>query len=109
MEDRMKIVCITPFLVREWRTMLFVRIETDDGIEVVGEARLTSREVSVEALATLLVGRGAMRTEHHWKTRRANGRADPSAGRNRRAGCRGGGRWCGRDCQGGHHSIEDIP
>ena len=66
----MKIVRITPFLVREWRTMLFVRIETDEGIEGVGEAGLTSREVSVagmiEALAALLVGQDAMRTEHHW-------------------------------------------
>ncbi len=68
----MKIVRVTPYLVREWRTMLFVRIETDAGIEGIGEAGLTSREVSVagmiEALATLLVGQDAMRSEHHWQT-----------------------------------------
>ena len=67
----MKITAVTPYLVKEWRTMLFVKIETDEGITGIGEAGLTSREQGVagfiEALATLIVGQDAMRSEHLWQ------------------------------------------
>ena len=67
----MKITAITPFLVKEWRTMLFVRVETDEGITGIGEAGLTSREQAVAgmivALAPLIVGEDAMRSEHLWQ------------------------------------------
>ncbi len=67
----MKIVSVTPFLVREWRTMLFVRVETDEGIVGIGEGGLTSREQGVagivEALAPLLIGQDPMRSEHLWQ------------------------------------------
>ncbi len=67
----MKITAVTPVLVKEWRTMLFVRVETDEGITGIGEAGLTSREQGVagivDALATLVVGEDAMRSEHLWQ------------------------------------------
>src|SRR5690606_24151121 len=67
----MKIVSVTPYLVKEWRTMLFVKVETDEGIVGIGEGGLTSREQGVagivEALAPLLVGADPMRTEHLWQ------------------------------------------
>ncbi len=67
----MKIVSVTPYLVKEWRTMLFVRVETDEGIVGIGEGGLTSREWGVEgvirALEPLLVGEDAMRSEHLWQ------------------------------------------
>ena len=51
--------------------MLFVRVETDEGIDGIGEAGLTSREWAVkgmlDALAPLLVGEDPMRTEHLWQ------------------------------------------
>ena len=42
----MKIVSITTYLVKEWRTMLFVKVETDEGIIGIGEGGLTSRELA---------------------------------------------------------------
>ena len=67
----MKITAVTPFLAKEWRTMLFVRVETDEGITGIGEAGLTSREQAVAgmivALAPLIVGEDAMRSEHLWQ------------------------------------------
>lgn len=67
----MKIVAITPYLVKEWRTMLFVKVETDEGIIGIGEGGLTSRELGVagviESLAPLLVGQDPMRSEHLWQ------------------------------------------
>ena len=67
----MKITKVTPYLVKEWRTMLFVRVDTDEGITGIGEAGLTSREQAqagmVEALSTLVVGQDPMRTEHLWQ------------------------------------------
>jgi L-alanine-DL-glutamate epimerase-like enolase superfamily enzyme len=67
----MKITAVTPYLVKEWRTMLFVKVETDEGVTGIGEAGLTSREQGVagiiEALATLVVGQDAMRSEHLWQ------------------------------------------
>jgi len=67
----MKITAVTPILVKEWRTMLFVKVETDEGITGIGEAGLTSREEGVAgiiaALATQIVGQDAMRSEHLWQ------------------------------------------
>src|SRR5690606_25807735 len=67
----MKIVAVTPYLVKEWRTMLFVKVETDEGIVGIGEGGLTSREGGVagiiDALAPLLIGQDAMRSEHLWQ------------------------------------------
>lgn len=67
----MKITAVTPILVREFRTMLFVKVETDEGITGIGEAGLTSREWGVEgvvrALAPLLAGEDPMRSEHLWQ------------------------------------------
>ncbi len=67
----MKITAVTPILVKEWRTMLFVKVETDEGIVGIGEAGLTSREDGVagivRALAPLIVGEDAMRSEHLWQ------------------------------------------
>lgn len=67
----MKITRITPYLLKEWRTMLFVKVETDEGIVGIGEAGLTSREQGVagiiEALTPLLVGADPMRSEHLWQ------------------------------------------
>lgn len=51
--------------------MLFVRVDTDEGITGIGEAGLTSREQAqggmIEALAHLIVGHDPMRTEHLWQ------------------------------------------
>lgn len=68
----MKITDIKPFLLKEWRTLLLVVIETDEGIYGLGEAGLTSREYAVEgmieALKSLLIGEDPFRIEHHWQT-----------------------------------------
>jgi len=67
----MKITSVTAHLVKEWRTMLFVKVETDEGITGIGEGGLTSREEGVagiiSALAPLLVGEDPMRSEHLWQ------------------------------------------
>ncbi|MBK8086451.1 MAG: galactonate dehydratase [Devosia sp.] len=67
----MKITKVTPILVKEWRTMLFVKIETDEGITGVGEAGLTSREKAVagmvDALGPLVIGQDPFRSEHLWQ------------------------------------------
>jgi len=67
----MKITKVTPYPVKEWRTMLFVKVETDEGITGIGEAGLTSREGGqagiMRALAALIVGQDPMRTEHLWQ------------------------------------------
>ncbi|WP_169196928.1 galactonate dehydratase [Devosia sp. MC1541] len=67
----MKITKITTYLIKEWRTMLFVKVETDEGIIGVGEAGLTSREQGVagiiEALEPMLIGADPMRSEHLWQ------------------------------------------
>jgi len=68
----MKITGIKTYLLKEWRTMLFVVVETDAGITGLGESGLTSREYAVEGmikdLESLLVGQDAARIEHHWQT-----------------------------------------
>ncbi len=67
----MKITSVTAHLVKEWRTMLFVKVETDEGLIGIGEGGLTSREEGVagiiRALAPLLVGEDPMRSEHLWQ------------------------------------------
>ena len=68
----MKIKNITTHLLKEWRTMLFVVVETDDGTIGIGESGLTSREYAVagmvDHLKTLLIGENAFDIEHHWQT-----------------------------------------
>ena len=68
----MIITDIKTILVKEWRTMLFVMVETDAGIYGLGESGLTSRELAVDGmikhLKTLLIGRDPARIEHHWQT-----------------------------------------
>lgn len=68
----MKITKVTPYLLNEWRTMLFVVIETDEGITGLGESGLTSRELAVagmiEHLESLLVGKNPFEIERHWQT-----------------------------------------
>jgi galactonate dehydratase len=68
----MKIKNITTHLLKEWRTMLFVIVETDDGTIGIGESGLTSREFAVagmiDHLKTLLIGENAFDIEHHWQT-----------------------------------------
>ncbi|WDR03121.1 hypothetical protein PSQ19_02690 [Devosia algicola] len=67
----MKIVAVKPYLVKDWRTLLFVKVETDEGIVGIGEGGLTSREWGVagivEALEPLLLGADPMRSEHLWQ------------------------------------------
>ncbi|MEM9633523.1 MAG: galactonate dehydratase [Pseudomonadota bacterium] len=68
----MIITDIKTFLLKEWRTMLFVLVETDEGVYGIGESGLTSREYAVEGmvrdLKSLLVGQDPFRIEHHWQT-----------------------------------------
>lgn len=68
----MKITGIKTFLLKEWRTMLFVVVETDEGITGLGESGLTSREYAVQGmvrdLESLLIGQDPFRIEHHWQT-----------------------------------------
>ena len=67
----MKITKVTPYLVKERRTMLFVRVDTDEGITGIGEGGLTSREPGqagvVESLADLVIGENPFRIEHLWQ------------------------------------------
>ena len=69
---RMIITDIKTLLLKEWRTMLFVVVETDQGIYGIGESGLTSREYAVEGmirdLKSLLIGQDPFRIEHHWQT-----------------------------------------
>jgi galactonate dehydratase len=54
------------------RNVLFVVVETDEGIEGIGESGLISRELAVmgaiEHLRPLLVGQDPQRIEHLWQT-----------------------------------------
>ena len=67
----MKISDIKVYLCKEWRTFLFVVVETDEGIYGVGESGLTSREKAVagaiEHLTPILIGQDPFRTEHLWQ------------------------------------------
>jgi L-alanine-DL-glutamate epimerase-like enolase superfamily enzyme len=69
---RMKITSIETYPV--WggeRNLLFVVVETDEGIHGVGEAGLTGRELAVtgaiEHFVPLLRGEDPFRTEHLWQ------------------------------------------
>lgn len=67
----MKITDITVYLAKEWRTFLFVVIDTDEGIYGLGEAGITGRELAVqgaiEHFKPLLIGQDPFRTEHIWQ------------------------------------------
>ncbi len=68
----MKITNITTYLAKEWRTFLFVVVDTDEGIYGVGEGGITGRELAVagalEHFKPLLIGQDPFRTEHIWQT-----------------------------------------
>jgi len=67
----MKITDITVYLAKEWRTFLFVVIDTDAGIYGLGEAGITGRELAVqgaiEHFKPLLIGQDPFRIEHIWQ------------------------------------------
>ena len=67
----MKITDIKVYLAKEWRTFLFVKIETDEGVYGLGESGLTSRELAVagliQHLKPFLLGEDPFRTEHLWQ------------------------------------------
>lgn len=67
----MKITDVTVYLAKEWRTFLFVIIDTDAGIYGLGEAGITGRELAVqgaiEHFKPLLIGQDPFRTEHIWQ------------------------------------------
>lgn len=67
----MKITDVKIYLAKEWRTFLFVVIETDEGIYGLGEAGITGRELAVkgaiEHFKPLLIGQDPFRTEYIWQ------------------------------------------
>ncbi len=67
----MKIASIRTHIVGEIRPFLFVVVETDEGIQGIGEAGITWREQAVagyiEALAPSLIGEDPRRIEHLWQ------------------------------------------
>ena len=67
----MKITDVTVYLVKEWRTFLFVVIDTDTGIYGIGEGGITSRELAmagvIEHFKPQLIGLDPFRTEHIWQ------------------------------------------
>ncbi len=67
----MKITDITVYPAKEWRTFLFVVVDTDEGIYGVGEGGITGRELAmagaIEHLKPLLIGLDPFRTEHIWQ------------------------------------------
>ena len=67
----MKITDIKIYLAKEWRTFLFVKVETDEGIYGVGESGITSRELAVEGVLKhfkpLLIGKNPFNTEQIWQ------------------------------------------
>jgi hypothetical protein len=72
LEIRVKITSIETYPV--WggeRNLLFVVVDTDEGIYGVGEAGLTGRELAVtgtiEHFEPLLLGKDPFRTEHLWQ------------------------------------------
>ncbi|MFW5884346.1 MAG: galactonate dehydratase [bacterium] len=68
----MKITNVTAYPVKEWRTFLFIVVETDEGISGLGEAGLTGQERAMtgalDALREMLVGEDPFRIEHLWQT-----------------------------------------
>ncbi len=67
----MKIASIHTYVVGEVRPFLFVLVETDDGIQGIGEAGITWREQAVagyiDALSPSLIGQDPRRIEHLWQ------------------------------------------
>jgi len=67
----MKITDVTAYLAKDWRTYLYVVVDTDEGIYGVGEAGITGRELAVAGAVAhfkpLLVGQDPFRTEHLWQ------------------------------------------
>ena len=67
----MKITDVTVFPVKDFRTYLYVIVDTDAGLYGVGEAGLTGRELDVagalEHFKPLLIGQDPFRTEHLWQ------------------------------------------
>ncbi len=68
----MIITDIKTFLLKEWRPMLFVIVETDAGITGIGEGGISNREHAadgmVQHLKSLLIGTDPATIEHHWQT-----------------------------------------
>jgi len=67
----MKITDVTVFPAKDFRTYLYVIVDTDAGIYGVGEAGITGRELAVagalEHFKPLLIGQDPFRTEHLWQ------------------------------------------
>lgn len=68
----MIITDIKTFLLKEWRPMLFVIVETDTGITGIGEGGISNREYAVDGmvqhLKSFLIGKDPATIEHHWQT-----------------------------------------
>jgi len=66
-----KITAVTPYIVGDERNFLFVVVETESGIQGVGEGGVTWREEATAAVindfAPLLIGQDPLRTEHLWQ------------------------------------------
>lgn len=67
----MQITAVTPYIVGHERNFFFVVIDTDEGIQGIGEGGITWQEPAmagfVEQLTPLLVGQDPFRTEHLWQ------------------------------------------
>ena len=67
----MIITNVTAYLAKDWRTYLYVVVDTDEGIYGVWEAGITGRELAVagavEHFKPLLIGQDPFRTEHIWQ------------------------------------------
>ena len=68
----MKITAVKAYPISEWRTFLFIVVETDEGITGLGEAGLTGQERAmvgaVDSLRDMLIGEDPFRIEHLWQT-----------------------------------------
>lgn len=67
----MKITSVRAYPAKEWRTFLFVVIETDEGLSGLGEAGLTGHEreaaAAVATLEEMLLGEDPFCIEHLWQ------------------------------------------
>ncbi len=67
----MKITAVRAYPVSEWRTFLFIVVETDEGITGLGEAGLTGQERAMmgalDSLREMIVGEDPFRIEHLWQ------------------------------------------
>ena len=68
----MKITDVKAYPVKDWRTFLFVFVETDAGVVGLGESGLSGHERAtmgaLEHLRPMVVGQDPFRTEHLWQT-----------------------------------------